>query len=131
MRAIKFRGKNTVTGEWGYGYFWKDDICGDCYIREGNGVDHRVDPDTVSQLVCINWKGHEIYEGDIVRNIDDYSIWHVAYSLNDMGFTAALIKTGEFDESDEFEMRWLEDCEVIGNIWDDRLKDFYDKEGKE
>lgn len=27
MRTIKFRGKNTVTGEWEYGYFWKDDIC--------------------------------------------------------------------------------------------------------
>ena len=65
MRTIRFRGKNTVTGEWEYGYFWKDDICGDCHIREGNGAEHRVDPKTVGQYVCKDAKGNDVYEGDM------------------------------------------------------------------
>ena len=117
MRTIRFRGKNTVTGEWEYGYFWKDDICGDCHIREGNGAEHRVDPKTVGQYVCKDAKGNDVYEGDIVKNLDDNSIWHVCWSPNKMGFTVALVKPGEFGDTD-FEMRWLKDCVVIGNIWD-------------
>ena len=67
--------------------------------------------------MCVATEGDEIYEGDIVKNLDDNSIWHVAYSPNEMGFTVALVKPGESGDTD-FEMRWLEDCVVIGNIWD-------------
>lgn len=126
MRAIKFRGKYIHDGKWIYGYFKKNSY-DDCYIENEYGLAAAVDPDTVSQLVCVATGGDEIYEGDIVKNLDDNSIWHVAYSPNEMGFTVALVKPGEFGDTD-FEMRWLEDCSVIGNIWDDNLKDFIKEE---
>ena len=125
MRTIKFRGKNINTGKWLYGYFKKNSY-GDCYIEDEYGLAQTVDPETVSQLVCDSEKNGEIYEGDIVKNTDDNSIWHVAYSPNEMGFTVALVKQGEFDDSD-FEMRWLVDCVVIGNIWDNEPEDFYEE----
>lgn len=121
MRTIKFRGKNTVTGEWEYGYFWKDDICGDCYIREGNGVDHRVDPDTVSQLVS-DESGYEIYEGDYLQD-DEGTVWLVVYDNMSHGFLTHI--EGLYEQSE-----WIDDpgVSVVGNKWDDRLEDFYDKE---
>lgn len=116
MRTIRFRGKHINDGKWVYGYF-KKNTHGDCYIDDGRGLTVAVDPETVSQLVCVADSGDEIYEGDIVKNLDDNSIWHVCWSPNEMGFEVALVKPGEFGDTD-FEMRWLSDCTVIGNIWD-------------
>lgn len=45
------------------------DIIGDCYIREGNGCDHRVVPNAVSQLVS-DANGYEIYDGVLVHSLD-------------------------------------------------------------
>ena len=68
MRDIRFRGKNRQTGEWEYGYFWKDDVNGDCFIRDGRElVNHRVFPDTVGELAYISEGGKEVYEGDYVQ----------------------------------------------------------------
>ena len=116
MRTIKFRGKYIHGEEWLFGYFHRNNF-GDCYISDGFGTSTAVDFKTVSQYVCTANNGEEIYEGDIVKNLDDNSIWHVCWSPNKMGFTVALVKPGESDDTD-FEMRWLEDCVVIGNIWD-------------
>lgn len=122
MRTIKFRGKNVITGEWEYGYLWKDDIIGDCYIREGNGGDHRVDPETISQLVCIDDNGYEIYEGDYIQD-DEGIIWLVVYYEDSHGFfthTDGLIEQSE----------WIndEDVYVVGNRWDNDIEDFYVEE---
>ena len=95
MREIKFRGKNIVNGEWVYGYFWKDDICGDCHIREGNGVEHRVDPDTVSQYLCTNYKGDDIYEDDFVENMKG-AIWLVYFDDENLKYLTILIKESDF-----------------------------------
>ena len=116
MRTIKFRGKYIHGEEWLFGYFHRNRF-GDCYIADGFGTSTAVDFKTVSQYVCTANNGEEIYEGDIVKNLDDNSIWHVCWSPNEMGFTVALVKPGEFGDTD-FEMRWLKDCVVIGNIWD-------------
>ena len=119
MRRIKFRGKGLLPdykGKWVYGYY-KKYAHGKDYIEDEHGNVFLVDPETVSQLVFVADSGDEIYEGDIVKNFDDNSIWHVCWSPNKMGFTVALVKPGESDDTD-FEMRWLEDCVVIGNIWD-------------
>ena len=128
MRAIKFRGKNTVTGEWEYGYFWRDDICGDCHIKEGNGVEHRVDPETVSQLVCVS-NGVEIYEGDYIRDDDDV-LWLIEYN----GISHAFVTVSQ--DSDfyiEQNSDWLygDDIAVIGNSWDNRLEDFFKEEDED
>lgn len=116
MRTIRFRGKNIHDGKWIYGFFKKNSH-GDCYIENEYGLAAAVEPETVSQLVCVADSGDEIYEGDIVKNLDDNSIWHVCWSPNEMGFEVALVKPGELDDTD-FEIRWLSDCTVIGNIWD-------------
>lgn len=124
MRTIKFRGKNG-GGKWVYGCLRT--YSHGTYIDDGDGLAIIVDPETVGQYVCKDAKGNDVYEGDIVKNLDDNSIWHVAYSPNEMGFTVALMKPGEFGDTD-FEMRWLKDCVVIGNIWDSDETLMEDKE---
>lgn len=121
MRTIKYRGKNTVTGEWEYGYFWKDDILGDCHIREGNGTEHRVYPNTVSQLVSDD-SGYEIYEGDYLQD-DEGIVWLVVYDNMSHGF---LTHTEGILEHSE----WIDDPDVsvVGNKWDTRLEDLYENE---
>ena len=128
MRTISFRGKNTVTGEWEYGYFWKDDICGDCHIREGNGIEHRVDPETVSQLVCVADAGGEIYEGDYIQD-EDNNIWLVEYSE----LSHAFVTTSQDGMPVSEDSEWLESepyISIIGNIWDNSLEDFQEEENE-
>lgn len=67
MRPIKFRGKRLYDDKWVYGYLWKDDACGDVFIKDGRTlIVHRVDPETIGQYICLDAEGNEVYEGDIV-----------------------------------------------------------------
>jgi hypothetical protein len=94
-RQIKFRGK-TAKGEWLYGYYLEKELCdgaGRCaYIKFDGSQEVRVLKDTVGQFTGLydatrwedlteekrdrwtidgnmpsEWKGREIYEGDIIK----------------------------------------------------------------
>ena len=125
MRTIKFRGKGILArkGEWIYGFF-KKNTHGDCYIEDEYGLSIAVAPDTVSQLVCIDDNGNEIYEGDYLQD-DEGIVWLVVYDNMSHGF---LTHTKGILEHSE----WIDDPDVyvVGNKWDTELEDQH-KEDKE
>lgn len=124
MREILFRGKRIDNGEWAYGYFvysHTDNTAGICTEDDGF-VD--VDPSTICQyteLVDIN--GKRIFECDRVRVPMYRSLgWE---NLVLMEGTVEW-KNGAFhvtwDDKDEgrYFVGYLEDVEVIGNIFDNK-----------
>ena len=69
----KFRGRDVITGNWAYGYYYPSK--GHAIIRNENDAECIVLKETVGQFTgLLNKNGKEIYEGDIKReefSIDD------------------------------------------------------------
>lgn len=115
MREIEFRGKSVINGKWVNGWlnatteedgehYWINK----CLCAEG-GIDcaYQVDPETVGQYTGLKDKnGKKIFEGDIVRYIDNDLIEYVEFI------------DGVFFAGSE-ELRYAY-CEVIGNIYDNK-----------
>jgi hypothetical protein len=80
QRKTKFRGK-TVNGEWVFGNLnvvskeRPDGIAPGHYISNLDGrfpFAYAVRPETIGQFTCHEYKGNELYEGDIVEwKLDD------------------------------------------------------------
>lgn len=142
-REIKFKGRRTDTGEWIYGNLTIPDMLfkGGAYIcssttfgdvapgfEDGDDFDeirkngcaighfHKVDVESVAQFTGLQDKnGQEIYEGDILK-IDEGDPVTVSYENTYASF--GIYRKGwaflhYFHEAVE-----PEDCEVIGNIFD-------------
>lgn len=110
MREIIFRGKRLDNGEWVYGFYAlfasNKGLKRGIYTGAENGcvIPYEVIPETVGQFTGLTDKnGKKIFEGDIVYN----------------GVFKAQIEliNGHFSPfgSDTF---FADECEVIGNIYD-------------
>lgn len=128
-REILFRGKRIDNGEWVEGYYARS---GGGFILKDNGLTYGgfemfdVVPKTICQYTGSTDKnGKKIFEGDIVDVFDDILkiVWDEIYAS--FCFVRTDSQNREFYKYFFGEGCGEEDCEVIGNIFDnpDLLKE--------
>lgn len=93
MRQIKFKAKRLDNGEWIIGSFVVMKIPAlsktTISIVAADGATlHEIDPSTVCQFTGLkDCKGREVWEGDILQDVDDYNIKYVV-TFNEGAFFA-------------------------------------------
>ena len=90
MRDYKFRGM-TKEGKWVYGYYVVEGYKKPKphFIVEPGGQWHIVLPETVGQFTGLHDdkrtkeypEGQEIYEGDIIQNIEHKNLWIIVWDI--------------------------------------------------
>lgn len=148
-REIKFRAK-SLNGHWVEGYYIKFEtrqICpmGDDELKDDEIVHLiardgfadwnmpkqlefiKIDKETKGQFTGLKDKnGKEIYEGDILKNVREKSIYEVKWIDRDcrFGLIYNFVKTYEGEPvnitRDDIPMNRIPDCEVIGNIYENK-----------
>lgn len=128
MRTIKFRGKDVFTDTWKYGDLVHNQKVTTTGLEPRTMVGgYEVKEETVSQYTGINdCDGKEIYEGDILRYIDDNKVkkkYDRVVVFYDGSYFLRSIKTG----MDTLLLIFCIDKElskwkIIGNIFDNNLE---------
>nr|DAS34842.1 MAG TPA: YopX protein [Caudoviricetes sp.] len=120
-RTYKFRGKSKKTGEWLYGdLIHNRGIVLVCPVGYTNPLttweDFVVEPETVGQMIQHYTNGHEVYEDDIVKivNEDGDEI------ISKVGLRGLV--EYPYDGYDYYYIETLEDmgfeCHIIDNVFD-------------
>lgn len=122
-REILFRGKRKDNGKWAFGDLLREtDIFDKLITRiyeskaKGTFIKFEVDPTTVCQYTGLTDKnGRKIFEGDIVKVVEDIEEIYVVEFDEDI---ARYIFTQNGSTMTDFADIYGNDCEVIGNIYD-------------
>lgn len=110
-REILFRGKESNSGKWVYGYLWSKRTIG-VTSPVGNVDEVVVDPATVGQYTGLTDKnGVKIFEGDIL-NENGYC-FTVVYDARNAKFKLKYVHVIQYPEWNRGVL-----MEVIGNIYD-------------
>lgn len=77
VENIKFKAKSILDGAWVQGDLVHKEDGAICILRNGFNVSE-VDPSTVCQFTGLtDCKGREVWEGDILQDVDDDNIKYV------------------------------------------------------
>ena len=124
-REILFKAKRTDNGEWVYGYLWVGACSayitpfnvGITYYEENKRIvacAYEIDPTTICQYTGLNDKnGKKIWENDIVR-----CGRNIVVSWDEHFASWCLTRKGWLYKHFFGESQNPEDCEVVGNIFD-------------
>lgn len=121
-KEIKFRGQENENKKWVYG-FYQEYPKGYVHIQNEYNDWFPILPDTVGQYIGVDDKnGKEIYEGDIVRVIEDFEEIYVVEWDEDI---ARYVLTQNGATMCDFGDIYGDDMEVIGNVYEnaDLLKE--------
>lgn len=135
MRTIKFRGKRHYGGEWVYGYPLIVDT--EKYKSVNIVTMHEAYPDTLAKVTTsvdfntlgqftgmFDEDGHEIYEGDIIKIVEEYDDENVYTQIGVVCFEEGMYELQDKNGKHFAYLGWLmhddsiSKLEVIGNIHD-------------
>ena len=123
IENIKFKAKKTLDGKWIKGDLVHHKDSDNVWITDyENQLTSPVNPSTVCQFTGLtDYKGNEIWEGDVLLDTDSDSQYTVMYS--DYGGAFFIRKNGTVnDDMYLFELSDVDKCiafiEVIGNKFD-------------
>lgn len=140
MREIEFRGKRVDNGKWAYGYYTKGYRCAErtledmIYSFDNNEFEYYIiKSNTLGQYTGLKDKnGTKIFDGDIVKYEDDsgypsYDVFVNVGVIEYCGNAFWVSNRNRVDMQDlVYDTEGIMECEVIGNIHDNKLEEFYE-----
>jgi uncharacterized phage protein (TIGR01671 family) len=122
MREIEFRGKQTHTGEWHYGYLVYVPVDNGYKITQGKEISYFVNTDTIGQYSGQkDMNGTKIYEGDIHEFNGDLFVirfgkfYDTVDRLDEYGWYCEGVNNDDVIGFDGTEDEYIN---IIGNIYD-------------
>ena len=120
MREIHFRGKRVGKGGWVYGYYKYVKMLDEhIIVGDDDYVSYTVIPETVGQNTGLKDRdGGEIYEGDVLRNVDNPLVDKLPFKVVWSDYYGAWFWWSSEGEvvTDYFYQSIAKCCEIIGNI---------------